>query len=76
VSSGAGGAGGHAATPDIPDLPQAFYGAVTINGVAAPSDAMAEARDTGVLTGVWDNPIAVSPAGLLLMGDRVRSTPN
>jgi hypothetical protein len=63
VSSGAGGVGGHAAAPDIPDLPHAFYGAVTINGVAAPSGAMVEARGAGVLTGVLGNPIAISPAG-------------
>ena len=50
--------------PDIPDLPHAFYGAVTINGVTAPSGAKVEARGAGVLTGVLGNPIAVSPAGL------------
>jgi len=64
VSFGAAGAGGHVVAPDIPDLPHAFYGAVTINGVTAPSGAKVEARGAGVLTGVLGNPIAVSPAGL------------
>ena len=63
VSSGPDGAGSHVAAPDIPDLPHAFYGAVTINGVAAPAGAMIEAQGTGTLTGVLGNPIAVSPAG-------------
>ena len=64
VSFGAGGAGGRVVAPDIPDLPHAFYGAVTINGVTAPSGARVEARGAGVLTNVLGNPIAVSPAAL------------
>ena len=61
--AGPGGAGSHAAAPNAPGIPHAFYGAVTINGVAAPWGAMVEARGVGVLTGVSGNPIAASPAG-------------
>jgi hypothetical protein len=58
-----GGAGSQAAAPNAPGIPHAFYGAVTISGVAAPLGAMVEARGAGVLTGVSGNPISVSPAG-------------
>lgn len=44
----------------IPDLPQAFYGALTINGMPAPAGTVVEARGEGVLTGINGNPITTT----------------
>jgi len=49
---------------DIPALPHAFYGTVTINGSPAPAGTSVEARGTGVTTGIEDNPIVTTEAGV------------
>jgi len=48
----------------IPALPHAFYGSVTINGAPAPAGTSVEARGEGVLTGIQDNPVITSAAGI------------
>jgi len=48
----------------VPPLPHAFYGNVTINGSPAPAGTTVEARGTGVLTGVADNPTTTTQAGV------------
>ena len=48
----------------IPALPHAFYGNVTINGSAAPVGTLVEARGEGVLTGIEDNPVVTTVAGI------------
>lgn len=51
----------HAQQP--PPLPQAFYGAVEINGQPAPVGARIEARGEGVKTGIGGNPLLTTVAG-------------
>ncbi|MBI4329720.1 MAG: hypothetical protein HY673_00380, partial [Chloroflexi bacterium] len=46
----------------VPSLPQYFYGALKINGSAAPAGTPVEARAPGVLTGPF-NPIVTTEAG-------------
>lgn len=48
----------------IPPLPHAFYGDVTINGSPAPTGTRVEARGTGVITGVEDNPTITAQTGV------------
>jgi hypothetical protein len=48
---------------DFPALPQAFYGAVEINGSPAPVGTEVEARGEGVATGVSQNPIVTNTEG-------------
>lgn len=48
---------------DPPPAPQAFYGAVKLYGRPAPIGVQVEARGEGVLTGIEDNPLAVTVAG-------------
>jgi len=48
----------------VPPLPHAFYGNVTINGSPAPAGTRVEARGTGVMTGVADNPTTTSQTGV------------
>jgi len=47
----------------IPALPHAFYGTLTINGLAAPAGTQVWATGTGVLTGVPQNPLTTTAAG-------------
>jgi len=54
------------ATPalaDVPPLPHAFYGEVEINNSPAPVGTQVEARGTGVLTPIEDNPIVTTERG-------------
>jgi hypothetical protein len=46
-----------------PSLPQAFFGAVEVNGGPAPVGAVVEARGAGVKTGILGNPLEVTDAG-------------
>jgi len=48
----------------IPALPHAFYGSVTINGNPAPVGTEVEAKGTGVLTGIADNPTITTVSGI------------
>jgi hypothetical protein len=48
---------------DIMPLPQAFYGAVTINGSPAPVGTSIEARGTNVQTGIAGNPLVTKVSG-------------
>ncbi len=48
----------------IPALPHAFYGGVTINGSPAPVGTSVEARGTGVVTGLEDNPTTTTVSGI------------
>jgi hypothetical protein len=48
---------------DAPALPQAFYGAVEINGSPAPVGTEVEARGEGVRIGVAQNPIETTVEG-------------
>jgi len=48
----------------VPPMPHAFYGNVTINGNPAPTGTRVEARGTGVITGVADNPTTTTQTGV------------
>ena len=61
----------------IPALPHAFYGSITVNGYPASIGTRVEARGTGVMTGIPQNPVTTTVAGeygsaglyLLVQGD-------
>ena len=44
-------------------FPHAFYGAVSIDGAAAPAGTIIEARGTGVVTGASGNPLTTTASG-------------
>ncbi len=48
----------------VPALPHAFYGSVSINGSPAPPGTSVEARGTGVMTGIQDNPTVTTVTGV------------
>ncbi|KKM66699.1 hypothetical protein LCGC14_1478560, partial [marine sediment metagenome] len=48
----------------VPALPHAFYGSVTVNGAPAPPGTSVEARGTGVMTGIEDNPTVTTVSGI------------
>lgn len=48
----------------IPALPHAFYGSVTINGSPAPTGTKVEAKGSGVITGIQDNPTITTVSGI------------
>jgi hypothetical protein len=48
----------------VPSLPHAFYGRVLINGSSAPAGTTVEARGSGVITGIEDNPVTTTTSGI------------
>jgi len=48
----------------VPALPHAFYGSVSINGAPAPPGTSVEARGTGIMTGIEDNPTVTTASGI------------